>query len=213
VNLVVRPCHASGANCLQLCAAPSILDDLLRARMPRVDPADWLVFGIVRASWEYTTLDGRAVVSGAPLDSGVAGVTGHAVLFDLRWTGSAWEATPLLAPLQSGYLMLDTGGMWTAFSPPHVAALDLFTAGGELARFDAVALSYLPDDPAAGCLVAASVRGGSDARQGESEAWFLERFGVLLAANDVAHKLRPALPVASSAETALAARMAARLVG
>jgi hypothetical protein len=212
VNLIVRPCHASGANCLQLCASPGILDDLLRARQPQLNLADWLVYGIVRATWDYATPDGRVVATGAPLDIGNAGATGHAVLFDLRWDGLTWQVTPLLAPLQSGYIMLDTGGMWTAFTPLHVAALDLFTAGGELARYDTVTLGTLPADPAAGCLVLTSVRPATHSQQPETEAWFLERFGVLLAANTPAHKLRPDLPLATPAETALAARIAQHLL-
>jgi hypothetical protein len=122
--------------------------------------------------------------------------------------GAAWHAQAFLGPSYDALLQRLIAS--AAFPPPP-----LFYPSNS-ADISCPAMSnffpsYIPSNmpvtfigaptPADGCLAIESVPSGS----GTQQAYYLYRFGGLVAVNDLAHRLDPVWPIASAHERQLAA--------
>lgn len=179
---------ASGAPCLDICT-----DIPLEGQY-----ADrWPLDVSVALAWQYADpMDGR-VIATVPFDFPVAHPAGAGdARFTIRmlaaWDGSDWQVAPAdPAP---------TGGGQCAFAQAIVAqlyaALPTTSGGtGSTGKVDPTT------NPADGCVV--SYQRAVDATNAEPQGVFFFRLGLLLAANDQAHTLFPALPVADARDKAL----------
>jgi hypothetical protein len=172
----------------------------------------WQAMAVVRGVWTVTTLGGQRVVTDAP--DGLAGA-GTGAFLRLKWTGRAWQvglsySQPALPgpglpppPQLGGYpactwLLTELDAQ--VFSP---------NAGAQSELMSWRVASGPPG--AAGCLAIGSEVGGTPTLPGAppGEAYLLQRFGVILAANDLAHQRWPYLPVASTYARQLAVGLAA----
>lgn len=142
----------------------------------------------VRANWSYTDAEGRvttvdtASAPGAPMD-------GVITLF-ARWTGFWQVKVPYfgLRNLTCDYAM---------------AALDLQLKPAQATQHIETTAGLNAAD---GCLVIEQ-----DTGKGGSTSYFLYRFGVLMAANDAAHRALPSLPMVDARARAVARQLGAHL--
>ncbi|HEV2235680.1 MAG TPA: hypothetical protein VGR57_03375 [Ktedonobacterales bacterium] len=188
-------CEQGGQDCRFLCSL---------AGSPYGDA--WQALAIVRGLWTFATPGGKSVVSDAP--DGLAGA-GTAVHLRLKWSGSAWQValtyfSPSLPAPGHSLPPAQLGGY------PGCTWLQTALDTGE---FDQHAGSAGPTltwrvaagpPGAVGCL-AIGASAGIAPPQG---AYLLQRFGVILAANDLAHQRWPYLPLAGSYARQLATMIA-----
>lgn len=180
----------------------------------------WDVFVAVRPLWEFATVDGQVLERDIP-DNGLYDyATGQAIdesLVPLRitWGSLGWHvAVSHDASVQvSGF-----------FDPACAAAQDEV----QLLLYPPADTSGMPINmqwhfasgsvPAAGCIALGSpqTNPGTAPTPSSSQAavaYCLHRFGVNLAANDLAHRYWPLLPMADAREQLLAQQLAALVSG
>lgn len=178
-------CTFSAQNCHQFCSVD-------------FEPSAWTVGTAVRATWTFTTRNGQVVARNVPDNP----TQEDFVPLHITWDSLGWHVTPLLddsngpaqpsglpvcQPLESNLNLLEdpmAGGPWQW----------KFAAGGILAD---------------GCVAEAILESASGATPVTPAhgAYFLYRFGIILAANSAARDSDwPSLPVADAYEQALAQR-------
>jgi hypothetical protein len=185
------PCRFPGQDCSRICTVaqpPASITDT---------PDEWLASALVNASWTYTTLDGHVVADQIGESFGV-----QVAVLRISWDGSSWHVSPIFG------------------HTPGLDAADDAVCDPARAWLGQTTWSFILDDPPPdarvqqasdatptdGCVVVLS-----QAPAAGKPAIFLERFGVLLTVNDVAHNPSDNLPVADSAEQRLAAQLLAEL--
>ncbi|HEV7129646.1 MAG TPA: hypothetical protein VGN32_19590, partial [Ktedonobacterales bacterium] len=181
------PCRFPGQNCGQLCT-------VLASSVPGTDAThDWIAAALVRATWQYATLDGHVLAHDIAESFGM-----QLAVLRISWDGSAWQVTPIVGHTLgldvADDLACDPAREWlgqTSWSfmltnPPP----------GERALF---ASDATPTD---GCVVVL---------EHGAPAIFLERFGLLLTVNDAARNPTDTLSAADPAEQLLAQRLLAQL--
>jgi hypothetical protein len=191
-----QPCRYRGQDCRELCTEPG-----------RADASVWTVAVPVHSAWTYTTLDGRIVASG------LGEFNGNLALMALRitWDGTAWHVATALGHA-TGIASADDLVCAPARGWIAQGTLAYLITDANLPIAAQPALRYLSDaTPIDGCAVALTdyFLPGMSSSISTPPALFLKRFGVLLAVNDVAHRLWPALPRADTNERALALRLLA----
>jgi hypothetical protein len=204
-TMAMQLCLLDGEDCAQLCSAPWTYRAAREGTVP-AQPSVWEVFVAVQTSWTYTVVASQDARLGTQ-QPGLRSSTSDAVqltLLRVSWNGSNWHAEADVSPYRTEFLVPDSSGMWSALHPVCGPALDLFVSHQDLSRYFWVRIAS-GASPAAGCAITASVT--SETENG-SDALYLERFGVLLAANDVAHYMRPELPRANAFEQNLAQQLA-----
>jgi hypothetical protein len=191
----VRPCRFPGQDCAQLCTWP----------MP-VAPSggtgpEWIAAALAQTSREYTALDGQEVAH----NQYEFGLNLYLVMLRIRWDGTRWHVTPTIGHTPNlppaDDLLCGPALEWLS-QPPLDFLFNTASAAYTTIRY---ASSATPVD---GCVV--RVVGAASGIP--TPALFLERFGVLLAANDAAVGLAaPGSPRADASEQALAQQLAAQL--
>lgn len=167
--------------CNTFCTVP--LQDR-QAETSASERQEWLTFGVIHTSWNYTDANGKLIASDAPIDPGKAAVIDQLVLLRITWNGAAWQVQPLFGPEQDPPMSLY--GSQVADDPACLAAEDIFTPRqGSFAwlRF----VSGL--NPAAGCLVEGTVGtpGSIQAPHGPVLE-YLVRFGEFISVNMLAQQ-------------------------
>ncbi len=166
----------------------------------------WYVFAAAQATWEYTTISGKIVAQHQPELIGTATLYDHLLPLRISWNGTHWNVTLLSLPVSSD--------MSLQFNEPCNTALNavrdiLLPAPPALMHAGINWLYASNTNSASGCLAMATL--GQGAVSPPPVAYFLYRFGVFLAANDVAHKYWPTMPLADAYQQQLAQQLAATL--
>jgi hypothetical protein len=182
--------------------------------LPLADQAaDWNVLAVARGSWSFVTQGGQTVLKDAP--DGLA-YAGAAVYLHIRWDGVVWHVThdyvaPTLAYQSDRYADVPTADDPTCAwlrTELDAQAFKLTNTAQYLTGQYATGAMH-----AAGCVAVATRQQAGEvpptAGATLPPAYLLQRFGVLLAANDTAHQLWPYLPVADAYERSLAQQLAA----
>ncbi len=193
-------CFVDGHDCRLFCTLnwPGVSNDVAGAN------ADWHVAAIIRPIWQYTPLIQSSVAAAAePLF--VSGGQQYVTL-RIRWQQGDWA----ISFHQQGASSFDDPNCITAMNTlvTQPSYQSLPSVGQQLYW------SYLSGkNRADGCLAMTmqQVFVPNDANF-SSQAMLLERFGVLLAANDAAHQLWPALPLATPLEQQVASNIAHQAV-
>lgn len=186
------PCRFPGQDCTQLCTMPQPPAAVMTS------PNDWIAAAEVQASWTDTTLDGHVVARDVGESFGV-----QLAVLRITWDGSAWRVTPILGTTPglpaADDLVCDPARYWVGANNTWAFMLADPPPGAQT--------WFISDStPTDGCLVVLN----QHPPQAPS-AVFLERFGVLLAVNDVATNSGSAgLPNADAAERQLAQKLAAQ---
>lgn len=190
-------CVVWGQDCYSFCADPTVTNSSVNA---------WDVVGVILPVWDYTTLGGKSVAQNQP--DAFAGAEGYESLLPLHivWNGRAWRVT---IPLDHANT-LPFGNPLCAAAETEVQ-IDSSLSAAELKNF-VVSWKYISGPtPATGCVAVATPNLSglliTPPPSYHVAAYCLQRFGVLLAANDVAHRLWPTMPVADAYEQQLARKL------
>ena len=209
------PCTANGQNSGQVCVLWG-QDCHVFCADPTADSTGgfqkaWDVLGVALPEWDYTTLQGKPIAQNQP--DGFGGAEGYELLLPLHitWNGKSWQvAVPLDVANQFPF------GNPFCTSAQNEVSIDPSLNGTILQSLPVVWRYASGSVGAAGCVVVAvptpnpvNVLATPTPLSSSSSiaAYCLQRFGVLLAANDVAHRLWPTMPVADAYEQKLAQQL------
>ena len=189
-------CDSDNQDCRLFCDVPAFAGSNIIS-----SPTVWQVSVLVQLLWQFTTRDGQ-VVEENQADSFILGQQNAlTVPLNITWNGMGWGVTPTS---QSGSFGSDPvcqaafGDMYTlvfASAPPNTEP------------------QLVPGPtPASGCLI--SIPPGSSLHgtpmpipPASMVASVIQRFGVLLAVNAMAHHLWPFLPVADASTQHMAQQL------
>ena len=200
---VSGPCVSNSHDCRSFCANP-----LLSYPGQFVAPQGWDVAVVVQMLWSYTTRSGRMIAQDQP-DAALRGMQAYqTVLLHLDWKKQVWLVIPSSSETASGVndpfcnqgaqdimgFLNATGNSQEVYVQRsfHTAADCLEIAGPPASNVSATPTP-------------------TPATNAPQMAIFLVRFGVVLAVNEVAQELLPALPEASASEKSIAGRLLAAL--
>lgn len=205
-SAVYPGCTVGADICADICAMPYEN----RQNAP-ADPPDWLAVVPYIPSYTYTTPDGQVVAADQPLEWGGKGVGAQLAVLGVTWDGANWHVRVTFGPNAQTTTLMQ--GQTVGGNPICLAADDMFSGGLDEQVFATFGETRVVSaaNPAQGC-VAQGIIGarGATTTSGAPQALFLERFGLYYAANDLAHSDDPPVTVASPAQQALAARIAAQ---
>lgn len=198
---ISRACILNGRDCRLFC------DGLGGTTPSPVINSEWNVVAVVRSLWEYVTLDGQ-IIAHDQADTFIAEMANdHFVPLRITWNNPGWQVSPLFPNSQA----------------PFSDTVCDSAVGDAQALAGAFVINNLPvqvqerslsgANPAAGCMLVITPGRVPGARPTSTAAkppiaYCLHRFGVLLAANDMAHRQWPYLPLADSYEQGLAHQLA-----
>lgn len=168
----------------------------------------WNVLAAVRLLWSYATPAGSLVASEQP-DTALRGVPDYQLLsLHITRQGQGWTISLFASSVTSSY----TDPLCGQAIQDTTELVNTLTNSNQ-----GVAISQWSDQQthlASGCLEITEAAPGAfatptptPASQQPQMAYCLFRFGVVLAANSVAHKLWPYLPVANAYEQGVAQRL------
>lgn len=207
------PCSAAnGQSCYTFCNPPIVPVNQLPKNFSY--PPTWDVYVVTNLTWNYTTLSGQSVASNQPDTVASAGIEYTTALY-LSWSGSQWHvsgrptkndtslflgSTPPCSTLQA--ILLNNSGP----SNPYYS----ITVNGQPQNLNWQGY-YSGHNLAQGCLMDAVIQPGNNTPIAASapQANILYRFGMLLAANSLAHRWWPNLPVVNSYEQGIATQLVA----
>ncbi|HEY6539791.1 MAG TPA: hypothetical protein VIZ18_02595 [Ktedonobacteraceae bacterium] len=192
-------CSSEGQNCHLFCApfaynAPDL----------PVSPAIWSVNVNVQLFWQFTTLQGQ-VIADNQADTFIRGQTNDiSVPLNITWDGEHWSVS-----------IARIGDYVYASDPVCAAAMsDLYNLESAVpattAQDTQTSMNPIQGTTfASGCLIEFELQNNAFRTTTPNVspplvADIMQRFGVLLAVNDVAHRLFPFLPVATAYEMKLA---------
>ena len=181
------------------------------------DIREWDVVAAVRPAWEFTTLDGQVLVrdqsDNAAWDYATSDIEDeYLVPLHITWDSRGWHTVATLTK---------PGSLGGPFENPVCALVqdEVNLLGDAVLNNISIPLQWQFASGtvlAAGCVAVASPAPEPGITPTPSTspplmAYCLYRFGVLLAANDEAHRLWPYLPVADAYEQGIARRLTANM--
>jgi hypothetical protein len=192
-------CNYNGQNCLGLCQYTYA-------------ESTWLVFALYYPTWTYVTQDGHILTQGQLDTNAITVGTDHTMLLQLSWSSNGWNVineSALKPDIQH-----PTIGQLTGINTTSKLAC------GSIAPFVKESTSYASTDDASHTPISWTYYVGNNLANGclgfvvpstspkALPAYFLYRFGVLLAANKLAHQYFPSLPMADVYEQSIAQSIA-----
>lgn len=210
-----QSCQAMGGNCHVFCDGQGSFGWLPTSIGP-----SWSIYAMVGISWDYTTPGGQVVAKDQP---DVADSTNPEFLvpFYVTWDGTNWHvsdqpgqsgpyafytANPSCLPMEA---VVQGNGVEPSYFGITTNELTTVTVNGQpqpLFWGDYVSGT----NAAAGCLGGAAIQPSNPATPVTSSmptAYCLYRFGVLIAANALAHQYWPNLPVVDAYEQGIAQQL------
>ena len=209
------PCITSGScsingqqDCRLFCDASDIVGPMEYSMSAA---AGWNFIVVVRPLWQFATLDGR-VIAHDQADTFIAGQGNeYLVMLNTVWGNPGWSILP---PLSNSQFPFGDPVCDSAANDTQVLQVDALNNSGMQiqTQYPSVARA----DLGAGCLVTITQQPASSSSltppPSSQVAYCLHRFGVLLAVNNLAHRLWPFLPVANAYEKRLAQQLAAEKI-
>lgn len=201
------PCIVSGQCLLNRTDCRTLCPDL-PVVFSNQSAEGWNVLAVIRMLWSYTTPSGTIVASDQP-DSAIRGL-GSYQLLSLRIIrdSQGWHISPFSYIVNSAY----NDPLCSQATQDTTELVNTLTNTNQSVVIQQV--SDLHNDLASGCLEVARSAPGvfgtptpTPAIQGSTAAYCLLSFGVILAANNVAHQLWPYMPVADFYERSVAQRL------
>lgn len=189
-----RGCSIAGQDCRLFCTP----------LWPKTPGPAWNIAAIFHTDWQYTTMDGQRLADTLSANHAI-GATEQFVTLHITWTRGQWQVS-----------FQNQGA--SSFDDPIC-----ITTIGEISTtpsYQQAPQAKMPlrwtytsaRNAAAGCLAVTQVMLATSSSWPQlGDALVLQRFGVLLAANDVAHQLWPNLPIADANAQQLAQMLLARI--
>ncbi len=203
-------CTLSGQNCLQICSDGGTTSSN--------GAFAWNIIALYYSTWTYTTQSGQVVAQNQPDTNYTSVGMDHSIDLEATWNGKAWKVSlpsynassaiiPITTPLACASIHSLVGS-----STNYGTGASAFTATqGSNPR--AVDWSYFANsNEAQGCLGVVILSQDATATPTnfkQPHAYFLYRFGVLLAANALAHSEFPSVPLADAYEESITQQIAA----
>ncbi len=198
-----EPCGLQGQNCSLFCTQ---LEQTSPVPLPFLGDG-WNVSGMVRTSWDYTTLDGKVIAADQPDERGGATGIEHSLPLHITWDGSRWHVA----------ISKETNFTCAAAQDDLTVDRSFETFGIETNHALAYSFATEPNH-AAGCLIVVDLyplllpnATATPSSSPSPPAYLLHRFGLFLAANAAAHRYWPNLPLADIYEQKLAQLLAQNL--
>jgi hypothetical protein len=184
------PCRFPGQDCTQLCTVAQPPAAVAGAPDGHV----WIAAAMVDATWDYATPTGRVVARNLSEIFGIQLLT-----LRITWEGASWRVTPIVGHLAglpvADDAVCDPARAWIAQNNAWSFMVDDPPPGSQT--------QFVSDArPTDGCVAVLNPGSGTP-------AVFLERFGVLLAVNELAAG-NSGLPRADAGEQRLARQIAAQ---
>jgi hypothetical protein len=163
----------------------------------------WDIYVVANATWDYATLSGQSVAANQP-DTIASSTLEYTFPLFISWSGSQWRVSDMPEKNDSNFFF--------GYTPICAVAQAILQNNNSLTSpFFSVTINGQPQslswqdnnsgkNLAQGCLSGAIIQPGNantPVAANAPEAYVLYRFGVLLAANSLAHQWWPNLPVAS----------------
>lgn len=185
-------------NCAYICTEPN--------RYNTIEiPNNWYTVVIAHAYWDYTTMNGQVVATNQPDSELDVNNSAHFVYLTILWSNSRWQVGINVEEVSS----------FTSFA--CLAASDEFYTLPQPSGLNSYGFTPSPAKVAAtGCAMvveATPANPSSSAPANAPQAICFYRFGLILAANPLAHHYWPTMPRASTYEQSLALQIAAHPSG
>jgi len=198
-------CSINGQDCRLFCDASDIVGPMEYSMSAA---AGWNFIVAVRPLWQFTTLDGQ-VIAHDQADSFIAGRGNeYLVMLNTVWGNPGWSILP---PFSNSQLPFGDPVCDSAANDTQTMQIEALNNSGMQIQVQYPSVPRA--DLGAGCLVTITQQPASSSSltppPSSQVAYFLHRFGVLLAVNNLAHRLWPFLPVANAYEKRLAQPLAA----
>ncbi len=169
----------------------------------------WDISGLFYATWTYTTQSGKVVAQNQPDVTASPGNQDHSINLRVTWDGTQWHASPDVPP--ESVSQFDVPPVCASVSNQITSTVQY----GATKSGTNVTWGYaVGTNEAQGCLAIVVPSPGTPATPivfKQPAAYFLYRFGVLLAVNSLAHSEFPNFPMADANEQAIAQSIAAKL--
>ncbi len=192
-------------NCLQFCSGYSGIPPAPSANSTQFI---WNITALFYPTWSYSTPGGQRIAQNQPDTSSTSATEDHSIAVTVTWDGSTWHV--------KANVSLETVVKFDA--SPACATIDSQIAN--TLQYNTTANGTYVDwgyaigaNEAQGCLAAVVPEPdqGTQTNFKQPAAYFLYRFGVLLAANPLAHSEFPSIPMANTYEQGIAQGIAAKL--
>jgi hypothetical protein len=164
----------------------------------------WHAMSVVRATWQYTTPGGDSIARDQPDATANARGYGHFVPLQITWDGQQWHVSVilsgihLLSRMYNLELLIDDLACASMRDEIHMNK-----QYRSVLLEESVAIWTYYSDPGAGVDCVAQIMPNTQSAaqsKGNQPAYLLHRFGMIVAANDAARKIWPAVPVADAYE-------------
>ena len=191
-------CATQVRECLLFCTVPYM------ASLPGATTS-WLVQVAFRASFDYAGTGKTVVAANQPDMKPDPTASPDLVTLGITWDGSRWHVR-IIGPA------LLAGNPLACVSAENNITQNLFQQAES--TYSGISLQFVASSTSAdGCLLALLLLPNTNATASATSpnAYFLYRFGLYLAANNMAHLLWPQIPLADTYERNLAQQMAAPL--
>src|SRR2546421_3734196 len=204
--------ESASQNCLWFCSVPDTSES------PLSPVKGWYALVIMHALWDFATWDGQVIADDQPdVPPDAKNIQPvHMALLQITWAKGNWHvvlpAFPHIGINSKNYLTcVSADEIIYSLPSPRMDSAQIINAN---VSWSYGAGSVLAD----GCVEVAQIGANgpgtpfpSPSSQ-SSTAYCLYRFGVLLAANDLAHRWWPQLPLADAYERSMAQQLAASIV-
>jgi len=172
--------------CAVLCADP------IQSATPVQSPV-WSLFANVTSAWRFVATESSVTAPFAPPADVSADVVTQLVTVGVTYEGGQFRVTPRGAESASRLVFAAATNAVSGFGKKLTSQ---YPSGWS-------ALPFIAHNPADGCkIVVGAIQGSKDGLPGGKTLNLLYQFGVLLAADQMAHDVLPELPVASAADLA-----------
>jgi hypothetical protein len=179
-------CDSGSQDCRLFCDVPAFVGSNIT-----LSPAVWQASVLVQLLWQFATRDGR-VVEENQADSFILGQqNAFTIPLNITWNGMRWGVT---LTSQSNSLGSDAPVCQAAFGDMYTLVFASTPSNSEPQQVPG-------PTSASGCLIGIPPGSGLNGTPmptppASTVAYVIQRFGVLLAVNSMAHRLWPFLPVA-----------------
>lgn len=184
--LILLPLGDFPTMCAVLCADP------IQSATPTQSPV-WSLFANVTPAWRFGATKSSVTAPFAPPAEVSADVVTQLVTVGVTYEGGQFRVTPRGAESASRLVFAAATNAVSGFGKKLTSQ---YPSGWS-------ALPFIAHNPADGCMiVVGTIQSSGDGFPGGKTLNVLYQFGVLLAADQMAHNVLPALPVASAADLA-----------
>ncbi len=196
-------CAVNGQSCLQICTIPS------PTASPGTAQTSWNILALYYPVWHYTTLAGQSALPDQHdpfvYPPSIPG-SDYSIYMHIAWNGSSWHTAILShTPAASNVNLLYRDQLPAAIDPACASIEDGIAGNftelpGKQQAENVDWTFYTASNRVDGCLGVVKPDGQPNA----PPAYFLYRFGAVLAVNSLAHSYFPSQPVAGATAQAIA---------